>query len=295
MPTAMLLEQEFLSRLEYLSLISRRVFRDQLLAQRRTKQLGGGIEFADRREYSPGDDLRYLDWQLFARHGDILLKRFQEEEDLHVYILVDVSPSMELGDPSKFDYARQIAAALAYIALADLDRVAVLAYADAVRSWMPVTRGKDQVLGLLKFLDRLQPGGSRTDLAGVAAALTQRASRRGLVVIISDLYDQDGFHRGVDLLRHRRFEPHLIQIHTSEEARPEWLGEMELEDVETGDVRQVIITERRLREYRQRFSDFLESVTTYCRTYGLSCTHSTTDVPSDQLVLRMMRTAGVAT
>jgi uncharacterized protein (DUF58 family) len=171
--------------------------------------------------------------------------------------------------------------------------VAVLAYADSVRSWMPITRGKDQVLGLLKFLDRLEPGGKRTDLAAVAGALTQRASRRGLVLIISDLYDQEGFRRGVDLLRHRQFEPHLVQVHTLEEAKPEVLGELELEDVETGSMRQVIITERRLREYHQRFDQFLRSIADYCRTYGLSCTHSTTDVPFDQLILRMMRTAGV--
>ena len=289
----MLLEPEFLSRLEYLSLISRRVFRGQLLAQRRTKQLGGGIEFADHREYSPGDDLRYVDWQIYARHGDVLLKRFQEEEDLHVYILLDVSPSMDMGRPSKFDYAKQIAAAMAYIALADLDRVSVLAYADSVRSWQPLTRGKDQVLGVLRFLDRLEPGGSRTDLAAVARTLLHRAPRTGLVLIISDLYDQEGFRRGVDLLRQRRFEPHLIQIHTQEEAAPKWLGEIELEDIETGAERKVIITERRLREYRERFAEFLQSIQIYCRSYGLSCTHSTTDVPFDQLVLRMMRTAGV--
>jgi uncharacterized protein (DUF58 family) len=289
----MLLEPEFLSRLEYLSLISRRVFRGQLLAQRRTKQLGGGIEFADHREYSPGDDLRYVDWQIYARHGDVLLKRFQEEEDLHVYILLDVSPSMSMGHPSKFDYARQIAAAMGYIALADLDRVSVLAYADAVRSWQPLTRGKDQVLGVLKFLDRLESGGNRTDLAAVARTLMHRAPRTGLVLIISDLYDQDGFRRGVDLLRHRRFEPHLIQIHTSEEGSPKLLGEIELEDIETGEERKVIITERRLQEYRERFQEFLKNIAVYCRSYGLSFTHSTTDVPFDQLILRMMRTAGV--
>lgn len=289
----MLLEPEFLARLEYLSLISRRVFRGQLLAQRRTKQLGGGIEFADHREYSPGDDLRYVDWQIYARHGDVLLKRFQEEEDLHIYILLDVSPSMSMGQPSKFDYARQIAAALGYIALADLDRVSVLAYADAVRSWLPLTRGKDQVLGVLRFLDRLQPGGQRTDLSAVARTLMHRAPRTGLVLIISDLYDQDGFRRGVDLLRQRRYEPHLIQVHTQEEAKPELLGEIELEDIETGEERKVIITERRLKEYRERFAEFLKNIAVYCRNYGLSCTHSTTDIPFDQLILRMMRTAGV--
>ena len=289
----MLLEPEFLARLEYLSLISRRVFRGRLLAQRRTKQLGGGIEFADHREYSPGDDLRYVDWQIYARHGDVLLKRFQEEEDLHVYILLDVSPSMNLGEPNKFDYARQIAAAMAYIALADLDRVSILAYADAVRSWQPLTSGKDQVLGVLRFLDRLEPGGGRTDLAAVAKTLLHRAPRTGLVLIISDLYDQDGFRRGVDLLRHRRFEPHLIQVHTTEEANPNLLGEIELEDIETGLDRKVIITESRLKEYRKRFAEFLKSIEIYCRNYGLSCTHSTTDVPFDELILRMMRAAGV--
>ncbi len=95
-----LFDSEFLKRLEYLSLISKRVFRGQLLAQRRTKQLGGGIEFADHREYTSGDDLRYLDWNIYARYGDLLLKRFQEEEDLHVYILLDVSPSMNAGSPA---------------------------------------------------------------------------------------------------------------------------------------------------------------------------------------------------
>ncbi|MEO6810556.1 MAG: DUF58 domain-containing protein, partial [Isosphaeraceae bacterium] len=109
---------EFLNKLEYLSLVSKRIFRGQLLAQRRTKQLGGGIEFADHREYTPGDDFRYLDWNVFARHDELLLKRFQEEEDLHVYIFLDCSRSMGFGKPSKFDLARQVAAALAYIALA---------------------------------------------------------------------------------------------------------------------------------------------------------------------------------
>src|SRR6476619_6821924 len=119
---------DFLKKLEYLSLVSRRVFRGSILAQRRTRQLGGGIEFADHREYTPGDDFRYLDWNVYARHDELLLKRFQEEEDLHVYLLLDASRSMAHGTPPKFDYARQVAAALAYIALADLDRVAVVAF-----------------------------------------------------------------------------------------------------------------------------------------------------------------------
>src|SRR3954454_15058734 len=159
-----LFDSEFLKKLEYLSLVSRRVFRGQLLAQRRTMQLGGGIEFADHREYTPGDDFRYLDWNVFARHDELLLKRFQEEEDLHVYILLDCSRSMDFGANPKFDYARQVAAALAYIALADLDRVAVVAFAGDVVADFPLTRGKARILSLLKFLEGLEPRGDVTDL-----------------------------------------------------------------------------------------------------------------------------------
>src|SRR5947199_9922292 len=148
---------DFLKKLEYLSLISKRVFRGSLLAQRRTMQLGGGIEFADHREYTPGDDFRYLDWNLYARHDELLLKRFQEEEDLHVYFLLDCSRSMAYGSLPKFDLARQVTAALAYIALADLDRVAVIAYSQEIVADFPLPRGKDRVLSLLLFLANLQP------------------------------------------------------------------------------------------------------------------------------------------
>src|SRR5437764_411208 len=198
---------EFPRKLGYLSLVSRRVFRGQLLAQRRTMQLGGGIEFADHREYTPGDDFRYLDWNLYARHDELLLKRFQEEEDLHVYLLLDCSRSMGFGTPPKFDFARQVTAALAYIALADLDRVAVVAFSSDIVADFPLTRGKGRILALLKFLEELPAQGTDTDLARVATGFVHRDQRRGLAVVVSDLYDPHGFERGLDLLRHRKYEP----------------------------------------------------------------------------------------
>src|SRR5262249_45821662 len=152
-----LFDSDFLQKLEYLSLVSKRVFRGSLLAQRRTMQLGGGIEFADHREYTAGDDYRYPDWNLYARHEELLLKRFQEEEDLHVYLLLDCSRSMGFGSPPKFDFARQVTAALAYIALADLDRIAVVAFADDIVADFPLTRGKARILPLLQFLEDLKP------------------------------------------------------------------------------------------------------------------------------------------
>jgi uncharacterized protein (DUF58 family) len=291
-------DSEFLKRLEYLSLLSKRVFKGQLLAQRRTKQTGGGIEFADHREYIHGDDLRYLDWNIYARLGDLLLKRFQEEEDLHVYILLDCSRSMDstLSEPglavSKFVFARQIAAALSYIALADLDRVSIVGYDNRIRATLPLMRGKDNVLSLLRFLEQRSTSGDQTDLAAVASDFVRRAPRSGLALIISDLYDQKGFRAGVDVLRHGRFEPHVIQIHTLAEAKPDLLGDVELQDVESNQIRKVTVTERKLKQYETMYQTFLRDVEAYCRTYGLSHTRATTDVPFDDVLLKMMRVAG---
>ncbi|MGP0066911.1 MAG: DUF58 domain-containing protein [Isosphaeraceae bacterium] len=288
----MLFDSDFLKKLEYLSLVSKRVFRGQLLAQRRTMQLGGGIEFADHREYTAGDDFRYLDWNVFARHGELLLKRFQEEEDLHIYLLLDCSRSMAFGNPPKFDYARQVAAALGYIALADLDRVAVIAFAGDIVADFPLTRGKGRILTMLKFLEGLQPQGSVTDLARVVKNFVHRGQRRGLAIVLSDLFDPKGYQAGLDLLRHHRYEPHVVQICDPAEANPQIKGDVELLDVETDTIRKVMITERNLRQYRKIFADFLESVRDYCNTYGIGGTLASTEVPFDELLLRMMRAAG---
>ncbi len=252
-----LFDSDFLKRLEYLSLMSKRMFSGQLLASRRTRQLGSGIEFADHREYVKGDDLRYLDWNIYARYGDLLLKRFQEEQDLHVYILIDASPSMSVGEPPKFDYARRVAAALAYVALADLDRVAIYAYADEIVGELPMTRGKDRILTVLRFLEGLETRGKRTDLARVVRGIVNRTSRPGLAIIISDLFDHEGFKQGIDLLRHRRFEPHVVQLYSKEEADPGVLGDVEVQEAESGELRKLTVTEEKLcstARYSKRFS-----------------------------------------
>jgi uncharacterized protein (DUF58 family) len=288
-----LFDSDFLKKLEYLSLISKRVFRGSLMAQRRTTQLGTGIEFSDHREYTPGDDFRYLDWNLFARHDQLLLKRFQEEEDLHVYFLLDCSRSMAFGEQPKFDFARRVAAALAYIALADLDRVAVTAFASDIVDDFPLTRGKGRVLALLKFLESLHAQGDDTNLERVVTGFLHRDQRRGLVVVVSDLYDPAGFERGLDLLRHRKYEPHVVQMYDRyEKEPPDMLGDVEMWDVESGDARKVTVTERNLRQYRRLFDEFQDKVQGYCNRHGLGCTRTATDVPFDQLVLQMMRQAG---
>ena len=294
-------DSEFLKKLEYLSLISRRIFRGQLLAQKRTRQPGGGVEFADHRDYVLGDELRYLDWNVYARLGSRLIKRFAEEEDLHVYFFLDCSQSMSVGQgvsgrAGKFDYARQVTAALSYIALADLDRVSVVAFADKIYDFFPLIRGKQHVLSLLRFLELLQNVGKTTNLRASVNEFLHGKHRAGLVVLVSDFYDSaapsNSWQMAVDTLRYRQFEPNLIQVHDLLEASPRLLGDLQLVDIETGFAQDVTISENVLKRYHQKICDFFESIRRYCIENGCSCTISPTAVPFDELILRMMRESG---
>ncbi len=288
----MLFPSDFLTRLEYLSIISKRVFRGSLLAQRRTVQMGSGIEFSDHREYAQGDDFRYLDWNVYARHGDLLLKRFQEEQDLNVYLMLDCSRSMGFGDPPKFDLARHLIAALAYIALADLDRITVLAFSEKIVNEFPLTRGKARILPLMRFLEKLKVTGHNTNLGRSAQGLIHRNNRPGLAVVVSDLFDEHGFEAGLDQLRYRRFDGHVIQLFDPKEADPALLGDVEMVDVETESLRKVTVTEKNVRKYKELFAEHQSSVRTYCRNYEIGCTQTPATIPFDDLVLRMMRESG---
>ncbi|MDR0337767.1 MAG: DUF58 domain-containing protein [Planctomycetaceae bacterium] len=281
-----------MKKLEYLSLVSRRLFRGQLLAQKRTRQLGGGVEFADHQNYVPGDDLRYLDWNVYARLGNELIKRFEEEEDLHVYFFLDCSKSMSVGNPSKFDYARQLTAALAYIALADLDRISVVAFTNQIHNSFPLIRGKQHVLSLLRFLESLQTISKSTNISASINEFFHRKQRTGLAVILSDLFDPSGFQKAVDTLRYRHFEPNIIQIHDPTEASPTLLGDLQLRDLETNSLHNVTISENILKRYQQKFTDFLDSIKKYCVRNGCNYTISTTSIPFDEMILQMMRETG---
>src|SRR3954471_10875048 len=153
-PASSLLEPEFLRKLEALSIVSKKVFSGQLKGERRSSRRGTSVEFADFRNYTLGDDLRYVDWNTFARLEKLFLKLFVEEEDLHVYMLVDASRSMAYGSPAKFDYARRIAAALGYIGLSNFDRVGATVFTDRMLHHLPPVRGKQQVFSYFDFLEK---------------------------------------------------------------------------------------------------------------------------------------------
>src|SRR5687767_12096805 len=160
---AELFDDDFQKKLESLAIVSRRVFAGRMRAERRSKKKGICVEFADHRDYTAGDDFRYVDWNVYQRFGRLLVRLYEEEEDLSIYFIVDCSTSMSFGDGKKFDQARRLCAALAYVGLANLDRVTVVGVSDEVIARMPTTRGKARIFKAFEFLRRLEPTGT-TDL-----------------------------------------------------------------------------------------------------------------------------------
>jgi uncharacterized protein (DUF58 family) len=283
-----MLDSELLKRLDCLWLAAGQAGKASLLAGPREKERpGGGMEAAGLRDYAPGDDYRHVDWTRCARHDELLTRTFEAPEDLHLYVLLDCSPSMGLGDPSKFRLARQIAAALGYVALKSLARLSVAAFSCGIVAELPPIRHKARAPKLLRFLRQLELHRTRTDLKRTAEAFAGRYQRHGPVVIISDLYDHHGFPPGLDVLRHRGYEPRLVQIHAPREARPELFGELELFDVESETARQTTITERAARRYREFFDQFQESVRRYCAKHRLPCVQVRSDVPEDEVLLKV--------
>src|SRR5229473_4449163 len=157
--TPPLLDPQFLARLEQLELVSRKIFLGRIKGERRSKRKGQSVEFADYRNYVVGDDLRFLDWNLMARLDKLFIRLFMEEEDLHFYVLLDNSLSMDFGNPTKLLYAKQLAAALAFIGLVNMDRVVIEAFNNRLTQSLPAVRGKRSLWRMMDFLQKLEPAG----------------------------------------------------------------------------------------------------------------------------------------
>jgi uncharacterized protein (DUF58 family) len=291
-----LFDDEFQRKLDYLALVSKRVFAGRLRAERRTKKSGSGVEFADHRDYQPGDDFRYLDWNVYQRFERLLLRLYEEEEDLAIYLIVDTSGSMAFGADgrgggAKLRYAKKVCAALAYVGLANLDRVSIVSTSDHVMARMQETRGKARIFKVFRFLRELEPSGV-TDLGDALKAFVAQNKRRGLAVLISDLYDPKGFERGINVLRYNKFDPFVVHVVDPSEARPALNGDVLLYDCETGEEREVTVTAKVLRRFEEVHRAYVAEIARFCATHQVSYIEADVKVPFDELILRVFRRGG---
>jgi uncharacterized protein (DUF58 family) len=286
-----LFDEEFLRKMEYLYIVSQKIFGGQYRAQRKTKKVADGIEFADYRDYNPGDDLRYIDWNIFSRTEKLVLRLFEEEEDLFVYFLLDTSRSMTLGSPRKLDYAKRLIASLAYIALSNLDNVSVVPFSGAVAGRLPPTRGKAQIFKVLQYLQRVGEG-QQTEMRESFKTFAAQNPRRGVAVVVSDFYDPDGYADALNALRYQKFEVYVLHLFDDMELRPELRGDIELMDCETGEVRSVTVTPRLLQQYAQMHRAYCDEIEDFCLKRRMLYFRTPIQIPFDELVLRVFRAGG---
>ncbi len=292
-----LFDDEFQRKLEYLAIVSRRVFSGRLRAERRTKKSGSGVEFADHRDYQPGDDFRYLDWNVYQRLGRLLVRLYEEEEDLAIYLVLDTSASMSFGagsnaaNPAKLAYAKKVVAALAYVGLSNLDRVSVVTTSDRVMERMPETRGKARIFKVFRFLREARASGT-TDLGDALKTFVAQNKRRGLVVLVSDLYDPHGFEKGINVLRYNKFDPFVVHVVDPADARPKLRGDVMLYDCETGDEREVTVTPGVLKSFGEAYEKYLSDVGSFCAGRQVSYVTASLAMPFDELILRVFRRGG---
>ena len=286
-----LLSSEMMAKLERMELVSRKIFRGRMKGERRSKRKGQSVEFADFRNYVAGDDLRFIDWNLFARMDRLYLKLFLEEEDLHFYTLIDDSLSMEFGEPTKFRVAKQIAASLAYIGLCRGDRISVSTFS---RSGSPVVvRGRSSSHRLLGYLESAPCTDASPPMEEAVRRFCLKNTGKGIVVLITDLMSKTGYETALKMLVAREMDIYLLHILSPEELQPKLAGDLSLLDCEDSDRRDISVSASLLQRYEQTLNAFIEQARTFCNRRSITYVSIRSDQPIDPLVNEYLRTRGL--
>jgi uncharacterized protein (DUF58 family) len=303
-----LLTPELLRRLEQFQLLAARRAKSSARGERRSRARGQSVEFADYRTYVHGDDFRYLDWNLYGRLERLFLKLYEEERELPVRIFLDASESMTFGDPRKFDFARQVTAAVGYVALSGFDRVSVIPFPPltsesgsdpaartaelAARGALRSVRGKKSAIQFFQNLSALTAGGP----ANLNEALRRgalEARQAGLAVVLSDFLEPAGYEAGLTALVGRGFQVDLVQILSPEELSPGTFGDLRLVDSETGATQEVTFGRYRLKRYQQTVQNFIQRLREFCQARGINFFTVSSKTPLEELLLRQLRKAEV--
>lgn len=290
--TSQLLSPQLLAQLERLELVTRKIFRGRLKGERKSRRKGQSVEFADFRNYVAGDDIRFIDWNLYARLDRLFLKLFLEEEDLHFYALIDASTSMDFGDPSKLRFAKQLAASLGFVGLCRADRVRVESLGASRKNPGPVLRGRGSLWRMLEYLDKIEVG-ENVSLAQGVKDFCLRNTGQGIVVLISDLMDKEGYETALRYLLAQQMDVYVIHVLSPEEIDPDITGDVKLIDCEDADIAEVTVSRPLLSKYKRTLAAFVDGAKDYCARRGMSYLMASSDTPVEQLVSNYLRQRGL--
>jgi uncharacterized protein (DUF58 family) len=302
-----LLTVELLRRLEQFQLLAARRSKSSAKGERRSKARGQSVEFADFRNYVAGDDFRHLDWNLYGRLDKLFLKLYEEERELPVRIFLDASESMTFGSPPKFDFARQVAAAIGYVALCGFDRVTVHIFPEldpgaleaaavsaelAARGALRAVRGRKSALQFFQNLSQLTARGPADLNEGLRrGALASRQT--GVAMVLTDFLDAAGYEAGLNALIGRGFQVNAIQILAPEELNPPAYGDLRLVDAETGAWQEVTFGKYRLKAYQETVRNYCQRLREFCQARGVSFFSVSSDTSLEQLLLNRLRQSQV--
>jgi uncharacterized protein (DUF58 family) len=288
-----LLTPELLRRLEQFQMLAARRAKSSAKGERRSQARGQSVEFADYRNYVAGDDLRYLDWNLFGRLEKLFLKLYEEERELPVRIFLDCSESMNFGEPRKFDFARQIAAAMGYVALCGFDRVTVVPFPNegqniATAGSLRAVRGRKTSLQFFQNITKLTCGGSANFNESLRRGALE-ARQAGVAIVLTDFLDPAGYEKGLSALVGRGFQVNAVQILSPDEIAPGTYGDLKLVDAESGNIQEVTFGKYRLSAYQQTVQNFIQKLREFCATRGINFFSVSSAMKLEDLLLKQLR------
>lgn len=287
-----LLSGEFVSRLDRLDVLSRKILSGKLSGERRARRRGNSVEFADFRDYSPGDDPRFIDWNACARLDRLLLKLFVAEEDSSLHLLIDSSKSMDWGLPAKAMYLKQLAAALGYVGLVNQHHVRAYSFADGIVGESGSLRGRGNAARLMHFLSGMKPAGA-SGFARACEALAMSRQRKGVCIVLSDFYFPGEFARGLQSLRAAGHEIWCVQVLSPQELAPVAAGDLRLNDIEDKTTVAGRVDDRMIEQYRRNLQTLCDDLERQAIGAGGHCILASTNTPVDALVLNCLREQGL--
>ncbi|TMG30510.1 MAG: DUF58 domain-containing protein [Chloroflexi bacterium] len=285
-----MLEPSLLRRLEALALQVRRAVSGQMGGERRSRRRGQSVEFADFRNYTPGDDFRLIDWNAYARLDRFMLRLFVAEEELPLSLFLDLSGSMDWGRPNKADTARRLAGAVAYVALAALDRVRLTVFAEGPTSGGAPYRGRRAATELFARLQSFPTGGA-TNYEKLVWPIGRQ--RPGMSVLITDGLGEPGVDAALAAMQRAQQEGAVLQLLAPQELTPDWSGDARLRDAETGIEREFTATPLTQRAYLNALEQRTEGIERAAHRRGLRFARLSTDQPIDEMVQLTLRHIGL--
>jgi uncharacterized protein (DUF58 family) len=284
-----LTDPQFIRKLEMLSLLTRKTLGGSLKADRKSTKKGSGTTFADYSEYNFGDDYRSIDWNIYARLENLVIKLFELEEDLHVYIFMDLSLSMG----PKLDYARKLAAALSYIALNNLDRLTIYGLSDKLHTVLRPAHGRSHIFPMLKSLQNAECYGHGTSFEKCIKTFQARGQRRGMCVLISDFFAQTGFKKALDLLSWSRHDLFCLQVNDPEDEKCEWRGDIDFQCVETGRLKRVTVGPAEAARFAEAVHEWQHQLQQNCAKRGIGLAKASIEVPFEEVIQNILRRGGL--